>query len=366
MPARRRYVVTLTAAERTQLRGIVQTGREQAFRRRRAHILLQVDAGPWGPGRGDVETARVVATAPAHGRAGAPGFRTAGVGGELGAPRAGSCAPGAHTGWDRGSGADPAGVFAPATRRRAVDSAMAGRSAGGIAGGGPHRPGDGARGAQKNRLQPWKVRSGCLKTEPDSEFVYPMEAVWDTYPRPLDPTHPVVCVDEVSQVLHQEVRTPLPAQPGQPLRQDYEYRRAGTANLFMITAPFEGWRQVEVTARRTQQDFAQILKDLVDVHFPQAQRITWVCDNLNPHKPSVLYARYEAPTARRIARRLEWVYTPKHASWLNIAEIEINVLKRQALGPACPRRPDPVHADHRVGEPAQPAGRPRELALHYR
>ena len=152
-----------------------------------------------------------------------------------------------------------------------------------------------------------------------------MEAVWDTYPRPLNPTHPVVCVDEVSQVLHQEVRTPLPAQPGQPLRQDYEYRRAGTANLFIIVAPFVGWRQVEVTARRTQQDFAQILKDLVDVHFPQAQRITWVCDNLNTHKPSVLYARYEAPTARRIARRLEWVYTPKHASWLNIAEIEINM-----------------------------------------
>ena len=163
-----------------------------------------------------------------------------------------------------------------------------------------------------------------------------MEAVLDTYQRPLDPAHPVVCVDEVSQVLHQEVRTPLPAQPGQPLRQDCEYRRAGTANLFMITAPFEGWRHVEVTARRTQQDFAQILKDLVDVHFPEAQRITLVCDNLNTHKPSVLYARYEAPTARRIARRLEWVYTPKHASWLNIAEIEINVLKRQALARRVP------------------------------
>ena len=163
-----------------------------------------------------------------------------------------------------------------------------------------------------------------------------MEAVLDTYPRPLDPAHPVVCVDEVSQVLHQEVHTPQPARPGQPARQDYTYRRAGTANLFMITAPFAGWRHAEVTARRTQQDFAQILKDLVDVHFPEAQRITLVCDNLNTHKPSVLYARYEAATARRIARRLEWVYTPKHASWLNIAEIEINVLKRQALARRVP------------------------------
>ena len=163
-----------------------------------------------------------------------------------------------------------------------------------------------------------------------------MEAVLDTYPRPLDPAHPVVCVDEVSQVLHQEVHTPQPARPGPPARQDYTYRRAGTAHLFMITAPFVGWRQVEVTARRTQQACAQILKDLVDVHFPAAPRITRVCDNRNTHKPSVLYARYEAATARRIARRLEWVYTPKHASWLHIAEIEINVLKRQALARRVP------------------------------
>ena len=167
-----------------------------------------------------------------------------------------------------------------------------------------------------------------------------MEEVLDTYQRPLDPQHPVVCVDEVSQVLHQEVRAPLPAQPGRSARQDYEYRRVGTANLFMITAPFEGWRRVEVTARRTKLDFAQILKDLVDVHFPQAQRITLVCDNLNTHKPGVLYERYEAATARRIACRLEWVHTPKHASWLNIAAPtglpEINALKRQALAKRVP------------------------------
>ena len=110
----------------------------------------------------------------------------------------------------------------------------------------------------------------------------------------------------------------------------------GTANLFMITAPFGGWRHVEVTARRTKLDFAQILKDLVDVHFPQAPRITLVCDNLNTHKPAVLYERFQAATARRIARRLEWVHTPKHASWLNMAEIEINVLKRQALARRIP------------------------------
>ena len=150
----------------------------------------------------------------------------------------------------------------------------------------------------------------------------------------------MVCGDEVSQVLHQEVHTPQPARPGQPARQDYTYIRAGTAHLFMITTPVTGWRQVEVTARRTQLDFAQILKDLVDVHFPAAPRITLICDNLNTHKPSVLYARYDAATARRMARHLEWVYTPKHASWLNIAAPtgppEINVLTRQALARRIP------------------------------
>ena len=163
-----------------------------------------------------------------------------------------------------------------------------------------------------------------------------MEAVLDTYQRPLEPDHPVVCVDEVSQTLHQEVHTPQPVRPGKPASQDYTYIRAGTAHLFMITAPFMGWRHVQVTARRTQLDFAQILKDLVDVHFPRAQRIVLLCDNLNTHKPSVLYARYDAATVRRIARSLEWVYTPKQASWLNIAEIEINVLKRQALARRIP------------------------------
>ncbi len=138
-------------------------------------------------------------------------------------------------------------------------------------------------------------------------------------------------MDEVSQVLHQEVRTPLPARPGPPGRQDYEYRRRGTAHLFMITAPFVGWRHVEVTARRTKLACAQILQDLVDVHFPQAPRITLVCDHLNTHKPAVLNERFAAATARRIARRLEWVHTPRHARWLHIAEIEINALKRQAL-----------------------------------
>ncbi len=148
----------------------------------------------------------------------------------------------------------------------------------------------------------------------------------------------MVCVDEVSQTLHAHARPPQPPRPGPPARQDYEYRRQGACNLFLLTAPLLGWRHVAVTARRTRQDFAQMLHDLTEVHFPDAERITLVCDNLNTHKPGVLCDRYAPALARRSAQRLEWVYTPKHGSWLNIAEIEIQVLKRQALRQRFPDR----------------------------
>ncbi len=158
-----------------------------------------------------------------------------------------------------------------------------------------------------------------------------MEQVLDTYQRPVDPNRPVVCVDEISKTLHQQVREPLPPCAGQGAREDYEYRRNGTRNLFMITAPFVGWRTVQVTARRTRVDFALVLKDLVDKHFPTARQITVVCDNLNTHKLGVLYDVFNPATAHRLRQKLTFVYTPKHASWLNIAEIENSVLQRQCL-----------------------------------
>jgi DDE superfamily endonuclease len=158
-----------------------------------------------------------------------------------------------------------------------------------------------------------------------------MEDVLDLYAEPDDPTRPRVCFDECPYQLIREVRQPLPAQPGRPLRYDYEYRREGTCNLFMFVQPTVGWRQVKVTERRTKPDFAQCMKDLVDVHFPQADVIRVVLDNLNTHTPAALYEAFEPAEARRLIRKLEFHYTPKHGSWLNMAEIELSVLAGQCL-----------------------------------
>lgn len=157
-----------------------------------------------------------------------------------------------------------------------------------------------------------------------------MEDVLDVYHRPYDPLRPLVCVDEKPQTLHGETREPLPTAPGQPLRQDCEYTREGTANLFMVFEPLVGLRRVKVTQRRTAQDFAHVLREVVDAH-PEAEAIILVMDNLNTHKLGSLYETFPAVEARRIAAKLELHYTPKHGSWLNMAEIEISVLERQCL-----------------------------------
>ena len=158
-----------------------------------------------------------------------------------------------------------------------------------------------------------------------------MEDVLEVYQRPQDTKNPVVCVDETSKQHIKETRSPLPMVEGAPLRYDYQYQRKGVSNLFMIFAPFDGFRHVEVTDRRTSIDFAIICRDLVDVHFPEAEKITLVCDNLNTHKTASLYKAFEPDEARRIAKRLEFHYTPKHGSWLNMAEIELSVLSRGCL-----------------------------------
>ena len=165
----------------------------------------------------------------------------------------------------------------------------------------------------------------------NAAFVAAMEDVLDVYTRPHDPARPLVCLDETSKQLVAETRTPEPMRAGQPARHDYEYKRNGTANLFMLFAPLEGWRHVEVTERRTAIDYAKILRDLADIHFPQAEKIVLVQDNLNTHTPASLYEAFEPAEARRIIERFEWHYTPKHGSWLNLAESELAVLSRQCL-----------------------------------
>jgi DDE superfamily endonuclease len=166
----------------------------------------------------------------------------------------------------------------------------------------------------------------------DAEFVAAMEDVLEVYHRPYDETRPLVCLDEASKQLVTQTRTPIEAEPGQPLREDYEYERCGTANLFMLFEPLAGRRHVPVRDRRTGVDFAHVIRDLVDVQYPEAEVIVLVLDNLNTHGPHSLYEAFEPAEAKRLADRLEIHYTPKHGSWLNMAELELSVLARQCLG----------------------------------
>ena len=158
-----------------------------------------------------------------------------------------------------------------------------------------------------------------------------MEDVLEVYQRPYDRQRPLVCLDETSKQLIAETRLPIAAKPGQPGRHDYEYRRNGTANLFMMFAPLEGWRHVKVTDRHTAVDYAQVLKELSDTHFPGSAKIVLVQDNLNTHKPASLYEAFPPAEARRLVERFEWHYTPKHGSWLDMAESELSVLSSQCL-----------------------------------
>ena len=174
------------------------------------------------------------------------------------------------------------------------------------------------------------MQSWCIG-KPSAKFVAKMEDVLEVYHRPYDPARPVVCLDETCKELHGTPRGALPLRPGRRRRQDYEYERHGTRNLFLWVEPLTGRRQVRVTARRTAVDFAEQVCRLVEEAYPQAERIVLVTDNLNTHTPVALYERFPPERARRIVAKLEWHYTPEHGSWLNIAEIELSVLSRQCL-----------------------------------
>ena len=191
----------------------------------------------------------------------------------------------------------------------------------------------------ENALKPWRQKRWCVPRV-DGEYVARMEDVLDLYAEPPDPKRPVVCFDESPTQLIGEARQPLPPKPGQVARYDYEYRRNGTANLFIVLDVHQPWRRVRVTERRTAVDFAARMRELAEVDFPNAERIRVVLDNLSTHTPGSLYEAFPAPEAQRILRRLEFHFTPRHASWLNMAEIEIGVLRGQCL-------------DRRIGEREQ-------------
>ena len=170
-----------------------------------------------------------------------------------------------------------------------------------------------------------------IPPQANAALVCAMEEVLDVSPRPDDATHPVVCLDQTNKQVMAKTRTPLPTEPGQPKRVDYDYQRQGTANLLMTFEPVTGHRQVTVTDRRTAVDFVKVVGALLDVWYPHAERVVLVLDNLNTHTPAALDEAFEPAVARRLIERLEIHHTPKHGSWLNLAEIELSVLSRQCL-----------------------------------
>ena len=184
--------------------------------------------------------------------------------------------------------------------------------------------------SKKNKLKPWQKKQWCIP-EVSSEFVARMEDVLDLYHEPYDPRRPKVCFDEKSKQLIAETRSPIPAAAGRVERDDFEYKRQGTANLFLFCEPQACWRHIEVTERRTMIDCAQQLKWLVDERYPEADVIRLVGDQLNTHRIASLYEAFLPEEARRIAKKLEIHHTPRHGSWLNLAEIELSVLEEQCL-----------------------------------
>jgi transposase len=337
-----RYRVDLSEAERAELEALLRGGRHAARTLKRAQILLAADAGM--PDEIIAQTLGV---------GGSTVYRTKRrfVEGNLDKALSEEPRPGARR---KLTGQEEALLVATACSRPPEGSArwtlerLAGEMVRLTAHESLSRETVRRRLAE-NELKPWREKMWCVP-KIDGEYVARMEDVLDLYAEPPDPARPVVCLDESPVQLIGEVREPIPAAPGQIERVDYEYRRNGTLNLFVAVDANRPWRKVSVTERRTAQDYAERLRELVDVDFPDAACIRVVQDNLSTHTPGALYETFPAPEAHRILERLEFHDTPKHASWLNMVEIEIGVLKGQGL-------------DRRIDHPAALA---REIAAWQR
>jgi transposase len=317
-----RYRVELSQTERAELMALLSGGKHPARKLKRAQILLAADAGA-----SDDEIARSV------GVGGSTVYRTKQrfVLGNLAAlseqPR-----PGAGrklTGKDEALLVATACSKPPQGRARWTLELLAGELVRLTEHDSLSRETVRRRLAE-NELKPWRKDMWCIP-QVDAEYVARMEDVLDLYAEAPDPKRPVVCFDESPTQLIGEVRQPIPAEPGQIERYDCEYKRNGTANLFVFLDLHRPWRKVKVTDSRAAVDFAACMRELVDVHFPKAERIRVVLDNLSTHFPGSLYQAFPAAEARRVLRRLELHYVPKHASWLNMVEIEIGVLRSQCL-----------------------------------
>jgi transposase len=318
-----RYRITLTSEERAQLRALVHGGRGPVRKVKRAQILLAA-----ANGSSDERIAANVAVGtstiyrtkrrfveeglePALSEAPRPGAERKLAAKEEALLVATACSkpPAGRARWTLSLLADE---MVRLTKHRSLSADTVRR-----------------RLAEKE-LKPWQEKMWCIP-KVDAEFVARMEDVLDLYAEKPDERHPVVCFDETPRQLIGEARVPVAAKPGRPARIDYEYVRNGTANVFVFVDAHRPWRRAKVTDRRAAPDFAECMRELVDEHYPNAERIRVVLDNLSTHTPAALYESLYPDEARRILRRLEFHYTPKHASWLNMVEIEIGVMVAQCL-----------------------------------
>jgi transposase len=318
-----RYRVELNQTERDELKALLSGGKHAARKLKRAQILLAADAG--------VSDDAIAASV---GVGGSTVYRTKQrfVVGNLEAALSEAPRPGAGR---KLAGKEEALLVAtacsnpPQGRSRWTLELLAGELVRLTEHDGVSRETVRRRLAE-NHLKPWRKDMWCIP-KVDGEYVARMENVLDLYAEEPDPQRPVVCFDESPTQLIGEVRQPTPAKPGQLERYDYEYKRNGTANLFVFLDAHRPWRKVKVTTSRAATDFAECMRELTDVHFPEADCIRVVLDNLSTHKPGSLYDAFPPCEASRVLRRLEFHYVPKHASWLNMVEIEIGVLRGQCL-----------------------------------
>jgi transposase len=318
-----RYCVELTAAERCELTALLSAGKHPARKLKRVQILLGADAGI-----ADEDIAETVGVGASTVYRTKRRFVEANLEGALcEEPRPGAARK--LTGRQEALLVATACSKPPMGRARWTLELLAGEMIKLTEHDGISRETVRRRLAE-NDLKPWRKDMWCIP-KVDAEYVARMEDVLDLYAEAPDPKQPVVCFDESPTQLIGEVRQPIPAKPGQLERYDCEYRRNGTANLFVFLDVHRPWRKVKVTDRRTAEDFAACMREISDVHFPKADKIRVVMDNLSTHSPSALYQAFPPAEARRVLRRLEFHYTPKHASWLNMVEIEIGVLRGQCL-----------------------------------
>jgi transposase len=318
-----RYRVDLSQTERDQLTALLSGGKHPARKLKRAQVLLAADAG--------IDDEAIAASISVSG---STVYRTKRrfVEGNLELALSEEARPGAArklTGREEALLVATACSSPPKGRARWTLDLLAGEMVKLTAHDGLSRETVRRRLAE-NELKPWQKDMWCI-AKVDGTYVARMEDVLDLYAGEPDPQHPVVCFDESPTQLIGEVRQPIPAAPGQPERYDCEYRRNGTANLFVFLDAHKPWRHVKVTDHRTAHDFALCMRDLVDIHYAHADLIRVVLDNLSTHSAGALYETFPAQEARRLLQRLEFHYTPKHASWLNMVEIEIGVLRGQCL-----------------------------------